>query len=61
MKAINPAYSYDDEHWAFLHPNPSRESTHIKVTGKRGRLKAEPDSDCLSCNQVCKLKDLIAK
>lgn len=36
-------------------------STHIKVTGKRGRLKAEPDSDCLSCNQVCKLKDLIAK
>ena len=36
-------------------------STHIKVTGKRGRLKAEPDSDCLSCNQVCKLKDLIDK
>ena len=36
-------------------------STHIKVTGKRGRLKAEPDSDCLSCNQVCKFKDLIAK
>ena len=36
-------------------------STHIKVTGKRGRLKAEPDSDCLSCDQVCKLKDLIAK
>lgn len=36
-------------------------STHIKVTGKRGRLKAEPDSDCLNCNQVCKLKDLIAK
>ena len=32
MKAVNPAYSYNDEHWAFLHPNPSRDfSFHFAV------------------------------
>ena len=32
MKAINPAYDYDDEHWAFLHPNFSRDySFHFAV------------------------------
>ena len=32
MKAINPAYDYDDEHWAFHHPNFSRDySFHFAV------------------------------
>ena len=32
MKAINPAYDYEDEHWAILHPNFSRDySFHFAV------------------------------
>ena len=32
MKAINPAYDYDDEHWAIFHPDFSRDfSFHFAV------------------------------
>ncbi len=36
-------------------------STHIRVTGRKGHLKTEPDEACLNCNQVCKLKDLAGR
>ncbi len=42
-------------------------SAHLQITGNhsnrknRGRIKNSPDTECLSCNQVCSLKALFEK
>ena len=36
-------------------------SAHIRVTKEKKHLKTVPDEACLSCNQVCKLKDLLSR
>ena len=34
-------------------------STHIKVTGRKGKFKTAPDESCRSCQEVCSLKELL--